>query len=48
MVEMEDIDLRKWRIQEVNVNEKTGKAPGVHEVGPELLRADIGDRKKTD
>ena len=42
--EIKEIDLRRWRVQEVKnalKNTKAGKAAGVDEVGPDLLRADI-------
>ena len=44
--EIEEIDLGRWRIQEVkNALKmiKRGKAAGVDEVGPDLLRADMED-----
>ena len=44
--EIEQIDLGKWRIQEVKSAlkmTKRGKAAGVDEVGPDLLRADMED-----
>ena len=44
--EIEEIDLGRWRIQEVkNALKmiKRGKAVGVDEVGPDLLRADMED-----
>ena len=42
--EIEEIDLGRWRVQEVKnalKNTKAGKAAGVDEVGPDLLRPDI-------
>ena len=44
--EIEEIDLGRWRIQEVKnalKMAKRGKAAGVDEVGPDLLRADMED-----
>ena len=38
--EIEEIDLGRWRVQEVKKalkSTKTGKAAGVDEVGPDLL-----------
>ena len=43
---IEEIDLGRWRVQEVKnalKSTKTGKATGVDEVGPDLLRADMED-----
>ena len=48
--EIEEIDLGRWRIQEVKNALKTtkrGKAVGVDEVGPDLLRADMEDTAST-
>ena len=42
--EIEEIDLGRWRVQEVKnalKNTKAGKAAGIDEVGPDLLRADM-------
>ncbi|KAL9963605.1 hypothetical protein ACROYT_G027128 [Oculina patagonica] len=44
--EIGEIDLGSWRLPEVKdalKGTKPGKAPGVDEVGPELLRADMED-----
>ena len=44
--EIEEIDLGRWRLQEVkNALKMTerGKAAGVDEVGPDLLRTDMED-----
>ena len=44
--EIEEIDLGRWRLQEVKdalKRTKPGKAAGVNEVGPALLRADMED-----
>ena len=44
--EIEEIDLGRWRLQEVKdalKRTKPGKAAGVNEVCPELLRADMED-----
>ena len=44
--DIEEIDLGRWRIQEVKnalKMTKRGKAEGVDEVGPDLLRADMGN-----
>ena len=43
--EIEEIDLGRWRVQEVKKMKmaKRGKAARVDEVGPGLLRADIED-----
>ena len=44
--EIGEIDLGRWQLQEVKdalKGTKPGKAPGVDEVGPELLRADMED-----
>ena len=44
--EIEEIDLGRWRLQEVKgalKRTKPGKAAGVDEVCPELLRADVED-----
>ena len=42
--EIEEIDLGRWQLQEVNhvlKRTKPGKAAGVDDVCPELLRADM-------
>ena len=44
--EIEEIDLKRWRLQEVKdalKRTKPGKAAGVHKVCPELLTADVED-----
>ena len=44
--EIGEIDLESWPLQEVKdtlKGTKPGKAPGVDEMGPELLRADMED-----
>ena len=44
--EIEEIDLRRWRLQEFKgalKRTKPGKAAGVDEICPELLRADMED-----
>ena len=44
--EIQEIDLRRWRLQEFNgalKREKPRKAAGVDEICPELLRADMED-----
>ena len=46
MEEIQEIDLEKWRLQEVKSalkRTKPGKAAGVLEVSPKLLRADMED-----
>ena len=44
--EIEEIDLGRWQLQEVKdalKRTKPGKAAGVYDVCPELLRADVED-----
>ena len=47
--DIEEIDLGRWRIQEVEnalKMTKRGKAAEVDEVGPDILGADIGRHRK--